>query len=76
MNTVQVAKDFIRLLEEQVSIINALNSYTTSLKKLEEQFSIPDTWSSLGLIAPPSIEFKQVLTHKQRQIVEELSKLR
>jgi hypothetical protein len=76
MNTLQLACELVKLLQEQISILNSIKSLNQSLEKLLAQKNLSQHWSELEIQNQPHYEFNAVIEEKASFIRNELKKLR
>ncbi len=76
MNTLQLASDLVKLLQEQISILNSIKSLNLSLEKLLAQKDLTQYWNELEISKQPHYEFTAVIEEKASSIRSELKKLR
>ena len=76
MNTLQLATDLVKLLNEQISILNSIKSLNESLEKLLAQKPLTQYWNELGVQVQPQYEFTVIIDEKANVVRDELKKLR
>lgn len=76
MSLLSLASDFVKLLKEQISILDTIASLNRSLEKLLQQKSLPEKWTDLDLSVQPRISFLEVIDSKANIIKTELKRLR
>ena len=76
MNFISVASELINLLNDQISILNAITSLNGSLEKLLHQKSLPEKWPELNISIQPKFLFLDVIDSKSSIIKNELKRLR
>lgn len=76
MNIIYIASDLSKILEEQVSILLAINSLKRSLQKLFDQKKLPEKWLEVKLSNQPVQLFCEAIDSKSVIIREEIKKLR
>ena len=76
MNIISLSSDFLRTLQEQISILNSIASLKGSLEKLISQKELPDKWDEVGLVHQPKELFFEAINSKANTIQTEIRKLR
>lgn len=76
MNIISLASDLSKILQEQISILNSINSLNCSLKKLLAQKELPEKWKDSELAHRPWHLFNEAIDSKSKLIRAELKSLR
>lgn len=76
MNIISLSSDLLKILQEQISILNSMNSLKSSLSKLISQKSLPEHWKESGITVQPKQLFFEAIDEKINLIVSELKNLR
>ena len=76
MNIISLAFDLSKILQEQISILNAFNSLNNSLKKLLYQKELPQKWEDSEIVHRPLQLFNAAIDSKSELIRFEMKKLR
>ena len=72
MNIISLASDLSKILQEQISLLNAIISLKNSLNKLVAQKELTEKWNETELTQKPC----EVIDSKIKMIQSELKKLR
>ena len=76
MNIFSLSTDLLKILQEQISILNSINSLKNSLNKLISQKSLTEKWTESGISIQPKQLFFEAIDEKSNIIRAELKKLR
>lgn len=76
MNIISLSSDLLKILQEQISILNSITSLKKSLNKLISQKSLPEKWEESGITIQPKQLFFEAIDEKTDLIVSELKRLR
>lgn len=76
MNITSLATDLSKILQEQISLLNAIISLKNSLNKLVTQKELTEKWDETKLNQKPWVLFHEVIDSKSKMIHLELKKLR
>ncbi len=76
MNIISLSSNLLKILQEQISILNSITSLKRSLEKLIFQKELPEIWSETGISCQPKELFCEAIDSKAKIIQIELKKLR
>ena len=76
MNIISISSDLFKILQEQISILNSINSLKNSLNKLISQKPLSEKWTESGISIQPKQLFFEAIDEKTNLIRSELKKLR
>lgn len=76
MNIISLSSDLLKILQEQISILNSILSLKKSLEKLISQKNFTEKWSEVGITCQPKELFCEAIDSKAKLIQTELKTLR